>query len=288
MSEKNSSSNELLIYFVVGLVSAIFLLISVLIYEDHKTVASFLKELSFAGFIALIVIFTVERFSKERHRLETESLVRDINKNLFHAIYSRYIPNKVFREVERLLLNVDVYRKGYSVIYTIEDIEGDPIHYKCTAQSSYEIENLTEEPIDHSVGLALEKPLNDGMVGLCRIDSVKIGDKQLSQEEIAEHTTVSETQVVLSYPIKIPSRSSVKVNQIGSLIKLKTDQELWLSRVPSDGFRLTVFVPKGVNVYANAVHSGAAELVHDAGTKKAWEINEGMIPCQGFVFWWVT
>lgn len=288
MAKGHDDNKEKMTYLLVASASLILLLISVVISDDFKTLASFLKELAFAGFIALIVIFTVEKFSKERHRIESEKLVKSINKNLFNAIYDRHIPNHVFREVEKLLLNNDVTRKNYSVIYTIEKIKDDDKHYKCTVQGSYDLENISDKDITHVVKGGLEKPLDENLIKNCGFIDFRCDGKSLSKQDIKKHTTLSNGQILFNYPIEMKAGATARINQVGSLIKLKTDQETWLANVSSDGFQLTVHAPEGVDFLAKSIHSTEADLVQDSETKKTWEIKSGMIPNQGFIFWWQT
>lgn len=103
-------TRENVLYLIVALISILLILVGVILAETAPTISSFVKELGIAGVISLIVIFTVEKITKERHRIETQNLYEKINKNLFHAIYNRYIAPKVFREAEKLLLSVDAYR----------------------------------------------------------------------------------------------------------------------------------------------------------------------------------
>ena len=115
--EDSSPNNEDLIagwvYGVVGLVSVVLLLVGHLVETDYATFAIFLKELAFAGMIALILIGTIERFNRRRHERAANALVERINKNLFHAIYERYIPHAVFNEVEKGLLRSNVFRQEH-------------------------------------------------------------------------------------------------------------------------------------------------------------------------------
>jgi hypothetical protein len=287
-SKSDSKKIENLTYALLAVASFAVLLGSLLLHEKWPDISAFLHELSFAGFIALIVIMTIERFTRERHLAEARNLISVINKNLFYAIYQRYIPPVVFREVERLLLSCDAFRTNYAITYSIEPIADDQLHYVCAAQSSYELHNRADDEITHVVKLNLEKPLNVAHQPLCKILSVRIGNHILTDEEIAKHTSVGKTQIHFSYPTKVAPQSALKVDVAGTLIKQVTDMELWRTTLPAEGFRVTVSAPNGVTVEANSIHSQPAEVVHCAGNKKTWEISGGLLPTQGMVFWWHT
>ena len=153
------------VYGVVFLLSLVCLLLSVIFQSDWPVVAPFLKEMGFAGIISLIVIFTVERFSRKRHEIAADALVEKINHNLFHAIYNRYIPDAVFVEVEKCLMNSRVFRTGHELNYTIDNFEENPQgvdctkHVKCLAQSRYTLHNVTGGEIEHPITLTLERPI---------------------------------------------------------------------------------------------------------------------------------
>jgi hypothetical protein len=85
-----------LVYFVVFAVSVISMLVSHKFLPGYPDVATFTKELGFAGIIALIIIFTVERHTRSSHQKAANALIRDINKDLFHAIYNRSHESGVF------------------------------------------------------------------------------------------------------------------------------------------------------------------------------------------------
>jgi hypothetical protein len=101
-----------------------------------------LHELGFAGVVSVILIFTIEKFSRERHKLAAETLLDRINQDLFRAIYKRYIPEAVFEEVEKCIMMGSVYRESHELDYTIDafaedvDAELSASSFHCTAQTS--------------------------------------------------------------------------------------------------------------------------------------------------------
>jgi len=108
-------------YIAVFLFGVVFIAVSKIF--DLGLLSVMLKELGFALIIAIILIFTVERVSRKNHEEAADRLVEKINKNLFNAIYKRYIPNEVFAEVEAALLKSDVLRDKYEVNYALAEID---------------------------------------------------------------------------------------------------------------------------------------------------------------------
>lgn len=284
-----------LVFIAVFLVSLVSILISLVFQADWPIAAPFFKEIGFAGIISLIVIFTVESFSRKRHEKAADALVEKINSDLFHAVYKRYIPEVVFAEVEKCLMHSGVFRHGHEVNYTIENLKGDAgagdcnKHVKCLAQSRYTLRNVTEGEIDHPVILTLERPINPKLDGHCKIISMKINGNELKDEDILESTETTESQVVFRRNVKIPARGDVEVCSSSILLKQKTDSEIWASRLPSDGFKLTISMPgKDIKVFASALHSEKLTPILNNEVTKSWELKHGMFPFQSVVFWWHT
>lgn len=282
-----------LFYFIVFCVALVALLAAHLVPKDWPITASILKELGTAGIVSLVIIFTIERFTRTKTQKAADRLLERINADLFYAIYKRYIPNDVFVEVERALLHASVFRTDHEIYYTIENID-EPLdrvdisqYVRCRAQSRSRLKNVTGGPILHNVVLTLERPLDDALVKHCRIVSVKVGDVFLASAEVEKHTTATDTQIVFRYPVQIDAGKVLDVATDSLLLKGRTDQEIWASRVPSSGTSLTVSIPgRDLKVMANALHSEQLQPVLNTDVTKKWELKHGMFPYQSVVFWW--
>lgn len=295
LSRENDADGVLAlwVYLVVFLISALLLFFSHVI--EHKAWSLFIQELGFAGIIALILIFTIEKFSRARHQRAADNLVREINENLFHAIYERYIPAEAFAEVEKTLLKAKVFRRNHEVTYTLTNLPDKSSgvecerHVECLAQSSYILENITSGEVEHEVTLNLEMPIDKGWIEYLKIRQVVINKAQLDQATVEKHTSDTSAQRRFSYPVKIPPGGRITVRTEATLVKRKLDQEIWTSRVPSDGLKLMVTIPsQDLEVFAHANHPEDLEItLNNDGTKK-WELNFGMLPFQSIAFWWRT
>lgn len=293
MNSDNDGVLAAWVYVGVFLVSLVFVLLSIIFSADWPIAAPFLKEVGFAGIISLIVIFTVESFSRKRHVKAANILVESINRNLFYAIYKRYVPDAVFVEVEKCLMHSGVFRRGHEVNYTIENIEEDADgvdcnkHVKCLAQSRYTLHNVTEGEIVHPVVLTLERPIDPKWDSYCKIISVKLNNTELTSADIIKNTTVEDAQIVFRHSVNILPSGCLEVSTSSSLLKQKTDTEIWASRLPSDGFKLTVSMPnKDIKVFAKALHSEKLVPILDNKVTKSWELKHGVFPFQSIVFWW--
>ena len=285
--------NEKFIYIIVGFASITLIAVSHINPAEYPELSFFVKELGFAGIIALIIIFTLEKFIREKHIFAAQNLIEKINLDLFHAIYTKHVPEKVFHEVEKCLLKSDVYRKDHEINYTLQRVSGSedkidaPNHLMCLAQSSYKLVNTTSGPITHNVVLNLEKPIDRAWDGKTKILEIKIDGERLPQEIIIKHTKTTGEQIKFEYPVSIPENRNIHVSSSSVLIKREVDSELWVSRLPSDGLKLTVSVPiPNIEVNAISNHSESLEITLDNPVTKKWELNYGIFPFQSVIFWW--
>lgn len=284
------------VYVVVGLVSLLLLSGGHQIEKEYPTIAIFMKELAFAGVIALILIGTIERFSRARHQRAADALVERININLFHAIYERYIPHVVFSEVEKALLRSNVLRKDHEVYYTLEPLNNDDDrkagppcdkYIKCIIQANYKLKNITARPITHTVKLNLERPSDKDFVGRCKITDVSIDNIALTADKIEDQTTLTPIQICFKHDVAIKPEETILVSTRAELVKRSLDQEIWTSMLPSDGFKLSVTVPmKNLEVQAHALHMEEVETIMSNEVTKVWKLPYGMFPFQSVVFWW--
>lgn len=284
-----------LVYLIVLLVSLLLILLGVIYHEDWKVAAPFLKEVGYAGLISIIVIFTIEKFSRESHKVAAEKIANDMITNLFHAVYKRYIPDAVFSEVEKCLMHSNVFRRRHEVNYTIKSIkdgDGDGVgdcnkHVKCWAQSSYILENVSNQDIEHTVLLKLERPIEAKWDEQCKILSVTINDTEISEADVISCTSKDDVHVIFSRKVTIPAKGNLKVASSSTLLKQKTDSEIWASRLPSDGFRLTISMPsQDISVSASALHFEKLVPILNNDVTKSWELNHGIFPFQSVIFWW--
>lgn len=256
--------------------------------------SGFVKELGFALVIAGILIFTIEKYTRDRHKKDLEITIKEINENLYQAIFKRHIPESILREVEKSLLCANVFRTNYDVTYTlipvdpVEDAAMDPqMHLRCTTQSVYTIKNITNNPITHYIKAAYEYPVDENWKKEVSVVDVTIDGKNLTQDIINECTKEKNSQLRFSYKVKIPADSSIDIMMKAKLLKRQTDMEVWSSMLPSDGIRLTIVTPtKDIFVSANANHSSELESTPEDPITRTWKLSQGMFPYQSITFWW--
>jgi len=298
---------ELTIYLVILVVSVLFVATGLVIKYSYKgaddfwssMVPFFLSELGIAGIIALIIIFTIEQFTKKRHEKAANKLIRRMNKNLFHAIYDRYIPSKIFEEVENCLLNCRVIRTGYSIDYSLNYITDDEAqeheispqdqgnHLFCGIFSRYKLTNTSARDVTHMIEIHLELPIDDSMKKFVGIDSVKVNGDAIYEKNVADQYQLTNQHLIFKHPIKINPGGEVNISMNCHTIKRKLDSEIWSSRLPSDGLILRIAVPEGIHIEATANHSEPLEMESiDNGKMHILQLNHGIFPFQSVIFWW--
>ena len=309
-NKKKMSSEEFLTYAVGALLGGILIATGIwLTYKFKgesdifysKIVPFFVSELGIAVIIALIIIFTVERFSRNRHEEAAFELIKGINKNLFRAVYDRYIPDSVFKEVESCLLKAKVVRTKYEIDYDLSYIsEADLLEHQiprevfqdylcCNINTSYSVTNITDSSIKQDIVLKIEQPVDETTHNLIHISKVKIGGTLYSKEYIDVNVTENSNSVhkVFKINIVIPANTTVPVEMTAETLKRKLDQEVWSSRLPSDGLKLSVHSPKSFKVLATANHSQAlTENIINNGRTTVWRLDAGIFPHQSIIFWW--
>jgi hypothetical protein len=258
-------------------------------FLDKDLVAGFLKELGFAGIIAVVVIFTVERSSKARQAEFVEELISKSNKSLFYAIFNRRLPDAIFKQVEKTILSSNVCRREYELDYELTELQENPNLLKAKFRSRYVLINTTGSELKHEVVVAIEKPIDVKLSAYCGVLSLRIDGREIRKDEIAEHARVSDVHVEVRYPITLLKDREVEVVMTATTIKLKTDTELWSSRIPSEGVLLTVRLPNSsYAVNANALHESAFTVMQGDDSVRQWELREPILPFQGFVIWWTA
>lgn len=250
-------------------------------------------ELGIAGIVAFILIFTIERLTKEERENATKKQIQSITKNLFHAIYGRYIPDSVFSEVERSLFSCDVVRTNYQINYAISAVSQIPEfpteeakeHLMCSITSRYDLKNITDKEIKYDIRSFIELPIDKELWQFVKFSEISIDGTSC---DISTENT--DSHIVLTQMARIGPKSKISVITKCVTIKRKTDSEVWASIIPSDGIKMTVSSPPHIEVKASENHSTALNysLINESNiiTTEEWSINTGVFPHQSIIFWW--
>lgn len=286
--------NSKLIYFGT-FITGLFLLVAYhLLPADWHLLAEICKELAMALLVAVVLAFTIEGIAERRHESQVESERELLSRGIFQAIYKRHIPDVVFEEVERCVLNSKVIREQYQVTYTIAKMDNPPQGIPCnnnyanvSLHSNYTLRNLTTAPVQQDIILNVELPMEKQLIDLVEVVQVVIDGDHISKSDLRKNVKNTGSHLQFSTQREIPASSTIKVSVKAKLIKYGTDQEVWSSRIPSDGLELTVNTPGcDYEVCANANHSQKLSLSIDESNMKRWRLDHGIFPYQSVSFWW--
>lgn len=255
---------------------------------SHATLVSIVQSLLVAGVMMIII----ETISKKAQQLSSDEMIKKINKDLFFAVYKRQIDHGLVEEIENSIFNSKVFRTNHELSYTINpvkrdiDISMDGInHVVCEINSTYRLKNITQDTIEHTVTMAIELPIDSKWNGYCQCVFMKVNDIDV-KEKAAER--ISGAQKIVTYNIEIPAGGEVSVSTGATQIKRATDSEIWASRIPSNGMRLTLVTPRGdIETFAHANHRSEIKCLNkDSGSSKVWMLDSFILPHQSLVFWW--
>lgn len=276
-------------YLVIFLLGLILIGVGNMVIDERKLLGIFIVEIGVAFIIALIVIFTIEKYQREHQDAFIEQYIQKISKQLFNAAYNKMVPDVVLNEFIQCLAFSDVIRKEHEITYIIEPCEGHPNNVICTAISIYKLENITTGDIKaQPITMFLEKPLDPELNQHCKVQSISIGNKTYSAQEIAENTTENEQNFSFVVNVLIPRGECVRVNAKASLVKQIEDAENWELKHPSDGIRVAVQANSKLNLklHARARHSRPLGVRLNEENQKSWELNHGILPHQSISIWW--
>lgn len=306
------------IYLLIFVTSILFLVFGILlakIWKDdpdfvfQKLIPLTVSELGVAGLIAIILISTIEKFSRKRHEeatekmheefyTVTEEMHKEINNNVFRAVYKRNINEKILQEVERSLFNSKVQREKYTIFYTLEHIDkkldaktDEFEHLLVTTRSTYIIQNISNGPVEHAIQSNFELPIDDRwleMVNFTKLTITGVSPCILEGDELRSYVKPNDDkdQLLLNYNIEIPEGKAIEVIIEGTLVKRVTDMEVWASKIPSDGIELHVYSPPDIKVCASANHSLKLLPKNPDENRTVWVLEYGLFPHQSIVFWW--
>lgn len=256
------------------------------------------KEIGMAMVIAICLVVTIERLSRAEHEEAAEKLIDNIAKDIFKAVYNRYIPKELFLEVEKCLLKSDVKRDKYQLIYELRELEANELaKLQITTDndyiisdlfSSYELCNITDVEIDKELVFSIEIPNEAKLRSLTEISSFQVEDQDMIFESISYDANKHENLADLSFSmnVKIPARSSIRVSMKGKTVKRRIDADLWSSRFPSSDIEVSVTAPKNCNIQCKANHPEKLIKKTSGSTLTVWQLPYGILPYQSIYIWW--
>lgn len=152
-NEKMADTRLQIISVCLGVAAVILLLVYLLLkksYEEMPVGGELFLHFGMACLISGVLIYSVERITARFHLRLSEKRLRDISYNVFSAIFGRFIPEQINREVLDFVYKTDVYYKDYnfSMIGKEVEIRGEKL-LQFDATSMMEVRNTTNRVVKY-------------------------------------------------------------------------------------------------------------------------------------------
>ena len=296
-------SGQSLLYVIFGLIGVILILIRPHIPESiwgYSYIMLLCDGIGSSFIIATVMIYSVEAASKHRQEKSAEKVTEKISKDVFQAIYKRYIPSSIFKEVEACLLSCDISREDFTIDCRLLEVDADlhrdvelpdnlDKYFSLFSHNTYKLINNTDRTITHTICTFVEMPIDERLFPLVAIQRVRIDGYELSKEEIQSGTIAKADKSALGFKrdVVMAPGASFNVSISYRTIKQKVDMEVWSTREPTDRLKLKVQAPNGVEIQATANHSQELEgLPGGLPGCFEWNLCHGIFPHQSVIFWW--
>ncbi|KTG23615.1 hypothetical protein AWR38_06195 [Idiomarina sp. WRN-38] len=262
-----------------------------------KGLLSFLGDLGASFIIGVVLVYTLELFTRKRQLQENQKFIDEVNKNVLASVYKRIIPESSFKEVEDTLLNARVERTNYEISLVLKEfpseLADDGIeqvnideHFLVHMHSSYTIRNLSSFRREHPVLFGVEVPVEKALEKFVQIDSFNIDGEEYVDDSDGEDPGKANLEKATT--VTLEPYSSISVKMQGTTVKRKIDSEVWASIVPSDGVVVRIEAPNDIELNCRANHS--KEIVfcegHEQKQERVWKLEHGILPYQSIVAWW--
>ena len=217
-------------------------------FAKAKTWIGVLKEMGFASLIALIIAVVIERTSRARQEMTTSERQREIAESVFRGVFETDIPKTIVDEVVEGILKSKIVRLDHTSTYVLNDrtkeVEGKSYKYiELTATSSYTLQNVSREYVVVPIRLMFPVPGNPYLRDMAKLMNFAINDRSLSSQEIeAGNEAAGNTEYLQGYlwEQELAPGATVRVRGTSTLIKDRSDNEIWTSLYPSKSMRLYV------------------------------------------------
>jgi len=296
-------SKDNLPYLILGLIGCVLILVCPHIPNNwigYQYIRPLAEGLGSSFIIATIMIYTVEVASRRRQEESAHAITDRIAKDVFQAIYKKYIPTAIFKEVEDCLLHSNIHREDFTIDCKLETIEADryPAHlvpenhdqyFSLHSHNYYKLINNTDQDITHEITTFVELPLDDRWFQFVNIKGVRINGIELDDDKIAHGTFTKADKSALGFrhKVQLSPFAEITVSISYHTVKQKVDMEVWSTREPTNRLKLKVSAPENVTIQATSNHSTDLESLKGGlpGCCE-WNLNAGIFPHQSVIFWW--
>lgn len=307
-SAKNYWSEVLLVPFVFMLLGVILLFAayyftsepmrinahgqSLTIPNSDPLIKFLLKEIGFAFLVAATLAVSIDFITRRKHEVAADRLVDRMKENLFHAVFGRDVPPKLYSQVKRHFLNTEFYRTDFKVVFVFGSAGEDPANVdpenfvKYMEQTSYVVKNISNIKRTYPIQITLEGSSLEIEEGP---KSYKYEDLKVNNKNVAFDVQRDSVRgcLVASYNLDLSPGEDAKIDSATHAYVRFEDEMIITMTIPTEGVAISAVshVPSLV-VRASSNHPEELEEIRKDPTFMEWRQESAMFPGQGFVLSW--
>jgi hypothetical protein len=266
--------------------------------------SAFLLELGIAVIVACVLAGTLEYVLQVQAHRQHQTQLRRIKKDTLRALFHKHVEPELYDELVRNILWYTVRRKDFRVLYQFEphrmaiSQEGEGL-VKLTVTVSYKVYNPSRQELRHHVYHYFNKllPGADQEYTSLKISGCTTQDGEENPVWTGQALRTSVRSEAVRTQVEtwvfIGPRRTAQVEFTYMVVKRATDVDVWLSREPADGFRVTAVIDSSLGAlrcWPESVHwLKAIEVINvrQGGPRVyEWWVNGVVLPNQGIMVYW--
>lgn len=273
-------------------------------YMSAHFYSSFLRELGFAGIVAVVVALTIERAAKDRQVSEVQDQLHKISESVFEAVLKRNLPATITDKVFDTVLNKEVIRKQSTIQFKFSELpdtapEGRENYLVLNVIHTYVIENVSKQTHRFPLRVFSPKPRDTRFAALLDLPTVTVDGTKLSEEEMQAGTREIDDlgfERRFLHPVVILAGQSIKISTTSCLLKERSDNEIFTSLVSTEKLDVEVEfnLSEQLSWHVDALHDAKALEPTDKRAPKppyslpklSFKPTGVILPYQGIVIWW--
>jgi hypothetical protein len=244
--------------------------------------------LSAALFIAFIVIVTVELYSRKKLRREVRRQRKLIARDVWVALFQRFVPPSVVSEVMEIVKHDVVKDKScYSLtLTTYEGLQDDRLVLR--KDLTYSVRNIKGRPVDFPITSFIDSELTHqrGDVLLPRHVHLLVNGAKIPLDKILRDDANSHIKVSLEHIIALEVGESALVSLRAEEVKPKEGTNSYIQLTPSVGLTIVVHNEHpDVELKQVRLNHPRWRALKEAGPG-VYSFDGALLPGQGFFLRW--
>jgi hypothetical protein len=251
-----------------------------------------LKEIGFAFLVAATLAISIDFINRRKHEEAADRLVDRMKVNLFHAVFGKDLPVKIYEQVKRHVLDMDFYRTDFKVVFIFgtpgTDSENpDPKNYiKYMEQTSFVVQNITNSAKKYVIEMSLngaESEIANGKTSYV-YDDFRINNKST---EFTITRSEFEGKLDAIKEIELSPGESVKIDSATHAYVRYEDEVIFMMKLATEDASISAVshVPN-LKIRATSNHPENLEEIRVDPTFREWRQENAMFSGQGFTMNW--